>query len=196
MKKNLIKLLAVIVIAGQAQTTLPYDWGMFGQGTAHFFSRAYHNTIGDLPGYQQAGITAGIATILVGGCGFFIYKRVLSSNHYRSETEAKTQAATSTPVTKKTSKAEAEAAAQKKYDNLKGEIQKLDEPIEKNLNPRYDYTNENNQTEYYEVAAIGLKKSNWTMISLFQRYSEESINSIKQNTFNHATKLWSNGKDN
>ncbi|MFA6066117.1 MAG: hypothetical protein WC707_02960 [Candidatus Babeliaceae bacterium] len=27
MKKNLIKLLAVIVIAGQAQTTLSYDWG-------------------------------------------------------------------------------------------------------------------------------------------------------------------------
>ncbi|MFA6066120.1 MAG: hypothetical protein WC707_02975 [Candidatus Babeliaceae bacterium] len=64
MNKNLIKLLAVIVIAGQAQTTLSYDWGMFGQGTAHFFSRSYGNTFGDLSGYQIASII-GVAVFTV-----------------------------------------------------------------------------------------------------------------------------------
>ncbi|MFA6066121.1 MAG: hypothetical protein WC707_02980 [Candidatus Babeliaceae bacterium] len=69
MNKNLIKLLAVIIIAGQAQTTLSYDWSMFGQGTAHFFSRAYNNTIGSLSVNQQI---LSVATIVIGITGAVI----------------------------------------------------------------------------------------------------------------------------
>ncbi|MFA6066123.1 MAG: hypothetical protein WC707_02990 [Candidatus Babeliaceae bacterium] len=42
MKKNLTKLLIVILIAGQAQTALPYNWDMFNQSTSHLLSNTYN----------------------------------------------------------------------------------------------------------------------------------------------------------
>ncbi|MFA6066116.1 MAG: hypothetical protein WC707_02955 [Candidatus Babeliaceae bacterium] len=169
MKKNLIKLLAVIVIAGQAQTTLSYDWGMFGQGTAHFFSKAYNNTIGDLSGYQQAGIAAGIATILVGGCGFFIYKKALSSNNYQSEKEAKNQAS-------------------QDCENLKIETGKSKNPRIWGLTNNYNYTNENNQREYYQLKAYRLRNELATHISLDQYLHDKPMKKISRYTFYHDTR--------
>ncbi|MFA6066125.1 MAG: hypothetical protein WC707_03000 [Candidatus Babeliaceae bacterium] len=42
MKKNITRLVIIVLIAGQVQTALPYDWDIFSQSASHLLSNTYN----------------------------------------------------------------------------------------------------------------------------------------------------------
>ncbi|MFA6066124.1 MAG: hypothetical protein WC707_02995 [Candidatus Babeliaceae bacterium] len=85
MKKNLTRLLIIVLIAGQAQIALPYNWDMFSQSTSHFFSNIY----GNLSMTQQIGVLVFLGGFGVAGGGAarrFIYQKITRKNAPQTQT--------------------------------------------------------------------------------------------------------------